>query len=1440
MSYSNSTTPTAGTTLSSLRKDQAAASLIASSRATIPTLKASVALSMMQRPTPPLPHLPPSAFGSRDIDDSNNDQASVASFGSSSTCASNVNDKNQQLPAGYAKLRSVNLQARRMTDLSNDGLFGLEDSESKGGLDDSAATYYHDESAAYADEANTLSKLMTLQSIDRLESHLPHIVVDQIIADMTQRKEEVKQEKENPLTTGTMTLEVPIDVNMAMSNSSKGRNITSERGTTAATADSSSVRSKQQRRESAGSGMSDLRNTLASLDELLEEEFSSSDEDGSSEDDDDEDGSSEDIDGSDESSSYEGSSDEYGSSSSEEAGDESSVVEDERMDASALTFAEDSDDGVSDMGDDVISDFGDSDHLDDDLDDDDLGHDQPSSSAPSRRQSEVVRPAPRRRGAPQRAKSFGSNGSVNSGFSSNSGGQRSRSGSILSGRSGGHNSVGGGGPAFGRSNTGEVEVGKLRQGRLNHRRLESDTVSDDRSMSVDLTTLSTKSEGGVVSMSTGVQSTQHQSAILFVDISGFTKLSRSLEVEALSEIINNYFQKIVHEIKACGGDILKFAGDALIVEWTQDMLPEGQKHLNVTLMAAMCGSQLVDKCSDYPVDRDGKHICTLNLHCALGFGEVVGAHCGDMDRMEYLILGDSIKQIADAMDLAKLGEVVASPQAMAMLAESVTWADVYVEGQHHTVAFKKDQKFETKASFEIPKTIRVPISEQCEAWSAQELEDLQRRMSRYVHGVVYADEFSREESMAVLSQKRASLVRNSNAKCKQTQSELRDVFTVFIQPKITDDLNGEAAGDDETLDLLNSIMFIVNTEVTHHKAHLRQFIVDDKGLVVIANFGLRGSTFPNMIEERAIPCITNVRTLLKTELDLECSIGATYGKAYCGVVGGKTRHEYAILGPSVNLAARLMANACNPGILVDEQVKLMSGERPFKALAPVKAKGYDDLVKIYNPDDNVRKIWKDVEDEFVGRQEEICSLIQTADSVIHDAFASKVVFVSGPYGIGKSHVLSHATQKIESICKEKDTPTHISRLVFNADDSFRPFSIVRPLFLALLRRKAHIPSFGAAETTGHTDITQKTELEEAQLYVGLLQICLEAKIPMQYIEMFGGLIFSTKLSDIGTWSDRSRKMSEWSSIAGYLVTAFIHCTAEYGLVLLSLDDVSGMDEMSWKILQRLFQRASNLMVIGTARNEFDLNVHADFWSELNEEGIDSGRFRHLRMTPMILDDVRQLACKRLGKSPAELDDAICKTVNRQSRGNPLMACEILDVMYTEHDASEPAASGAALNKIEELLLNRLDELSPLDRSHLNLGAILGFSFEESDIVAVMEKYNDVGENNKESHARNVRSSLQESVEYGVLKCTEGIGKTIYQFANALWMKTIATHILDSWKDEMRALIEVATDDENCNICVKYDWDELASIKANLSSMRQQNAGIQDSIKELRSMISRAR
>lgn len=204
------------------------------------------------------------------------------------------------------------------------------------------------------------------------------------------------------------------------------------------------------------------------------------------------------------------------------------------------------------------------------------------------------------------------------------------------------------------------------------------------------------------------------------------------------------------------------------------------------------------------------------------------------------------------------------------------------------------------------------------------------------------------------------------------------------------------------------------------------------------NFGLKGSTFPNMINERAIPCVSNIKTLLKTELSLDTMMGATVGQAYCGVVGGSARHQYSILGPSVNLAARLMCSKSNPGVLVDEEVKKRSGDRPYKALSPVKAKGYDHLVKIFTPDDDVRKAWKDAGGEFVGRSLEVEYFTLVAAKVLTTRKAH-FAMITGPYGIGKSCLMAHAMNENEKIFQGQKKNYHFSRVVFCEDDAFKPF-----------------------------------------------------------------------------------------------------------------------------------------------------------------------------------------------------------------------------------------------------------------------------------------------------------------------------------------------------------------------------------------------------------------
>lgn len=155
-----------------------------------------------------------------------------------------------------------------------------------------------------------------------------------------------------------------------------------------------------------------------------------------------------------------------------------------------------------------------------------------------------------------------------------------------------------------------------------------------------------------------------------------------------------------------------------------------------------------------------------------------------------------------------------------------------------------------------------------------------------------------------------------------------------------------------------------------------------------------------------MPATFAIHRSLKSELQVDNRVGATFGKVYCGVVGGVRRHEFAVMGAAVNLAARLMASKMNKGILVDEAVRAQAGSRfDFKSLPPIQAKGYDQPVTIFEPDNLAASSKKKKSSvPFVGRREERNEIAAIAKEIIEepDPIRSSMVFLMGECGMGKS------------------------------------------------------------------------------------------------------------------------------------------------------------------------------------------------------------------------------------------------------------------------------------------------------------------------------------------------------------------------------------------------------------------------------------------------------
>lgn len=193
--------------------------------------------------------------------------------------------------------------------------------------------------------------------------------------------------------------------------------------------------------------------------------------------------------------------------------------------------------------------------------------------------------------------------------------------------------------------------------------------------------------------------------------------------------------------------------------------------------------------------------------------------------------------------------------------------------------------------------------------------------------------------------------------------------------------------------------------------------------------------------ERALPATIVVHNALQSELGVYNRIGATLGNAYCGLVGGVKRHEFAVLGPSVNLAARLMANKSNPGILVDDAIRLNAGKSyGFNALDPVQAKGFSAPVPIFEPLSSLDRGWGKIKRSFVGRKAEMKKLVSMAREISASRNSpAKMVFVTAESGIGKSSMVIHATEYIKKVVSGKRKRVVIAKHLCNESDRLVPF-----------------------------------------------------------------------------------------------------------------------------------------------------------------------------------------------------------------------------------------------------------------------------------------------------------------------------------------------------------------------------------------------------------------
>jgi adenylate cyclase 10 len=402
---------------------------------------------------------------------------------------------------------------------------------------------------------------------------------------------------------------------------------------------------------------------------------------------------------------------------------------------------------------------------------------------------------------------------------------------------------------------------------------------------------------------------------MFVDVSGFTSMTESLAArgpvgaEYLGKHLNSYFQQLLRLVAGAGGDVFKFAGDAMLIFWPEYKEDTLESLLRRSIQCALRIQEHLHKAQLAP-----EVILSVKMGIGLGGATIAhlgGVHDGATSRMEYIAVGPALEQAFNAEHEAQPGDVICSSECWEMIHQ-------YFEATAIEKGFWKVKQVK----------LAIKLCSRRPSFTRDDLQ-LYHRMKQYVSRAVWPYIDIHDEFWG---------------------SELRDVTVLFINLGFSEEELAKML-DARGLQRLQDAFEQVQKCIYDYEGTINKFLVDDKGSTVIAAFGLSPVTHENDAIRGILSSLAICAALGK--IGLKASVGITTGTTFCGVVGHQgNRREYTVLGDIVNLSARLMQKAKleKGGVITDERTKILSQDvLHFEERPQIMVKGKNDSIKIHRP-----------------------------------------------------------------------------------------------------------------------------------------------------------------------------------------------------------------------------------------------------------------------------------------------------------------------------------------------------------------------------------------------------------------------------------------------------------------------------------------------------------
>ena len=452
-----------------------------------------------------------------------------------------------------------------------------------------------------------------------------------------------------------------------------------------------------------------------------------------------------------------------------------------------------------------------------------------------------------------------------------------------------------------------------------------------------------------------------EGTVVFVDISGFTKLSERLAkhgkegAEQVTEAIETCFTDLLAVAYANGGGLIKFGGDALL------LLFQGEDH-----EAMACRSAVWMRRSLREVGRIDVPGAKVQLRMS------VGVHTGTFhfflvgsSHRELIAAGPAWTRTVEMEHEASAGEILVSPELSALLP-----ARCLGEPKGPGVLLRREPPG-------VPTAPDAPARE------------------------VGPDVVAGCLSVAV----RRHVTAGGGA------PEHRPVTVAFVHFDGTDEAIA-SKGVETVADDLHALVADVQSAVDVQGVCFLASDADADGGKLILTAGAPSVTGND--EERMLLAL---RAIADGDRAIPVRIGVHRGGVFAGDIGPWYRRTYTVMGDAVNLAARLMAQA-EPGEIYATADVLDRSASRFRTteLAPFTVKGKAAPVRAWSVGDVARARVRATRSlPLVGRDAEVRTLEEALEGV--RAGHGGLVEIVGEPGIGKSRLIEETLARAEGFLR---------------------------------------------------------------------------------------------------------------------------------------------------------------------------------------------------------------------------------------------------------------------------------------------------------------------------------------------------------------------------------------------------------------------------------------